>query len=316
MNLLIGSLSIGFILALLALGVYISFRIFAFPDLTVDGSFVLGAAVAARLILSGMPPLPATLLGALAGAVAGLATGVMNTRFKINGLLAGILAMTALYSVNLRIMGRSNLPLLNLHTFANQAGALALKLFGAKETSFLGWSVYTRDIVMLVMTAAFAVVAGIALFLFFRTRLGVAMRAAGGNALMMRALGANTDTMLVLGLAASNFLIALSGALLAQYQGFADVQMGVGMLVWGLAGVIMGGAIMRTQSPGCAIIGAIMGSVIFRLLVAVALRMGLNPNDLKLVTALFVLATLVLPSLMTRLTNRKMWVKTCLKHKT
>lgn len=305
MNLLIGSLTIGFILSLLALGVYISFRIFSFADLTADGSFVFGAAVTARLLAAGMQPASATLIGALAGGAAGLATGVMATRFKVNGLLAGILTMTALYSVNLHVMGRSNLPLLNLRTLSGQAETLAARMFGAKDIPLFGWSVNTHDLVMLSLTAAIAAAAGLVLFFFFRTRLGVAMRAAGDNAQMVRSLGGDTDRMLVLGLALSNGLIAFSGALLAQYQGFADVQMGIGMLVWGLAGVIIGGALVRTNSMGFAIAGAVMGSLLFRLLVAVALRWGLNPNDLKLVTALFVLATLVMPGALERFGRRR-----------
>lgn len=301
MSLLIGSLTIGFILALLGLGVYISFWIFSFPDMTADGSIVLGAAVAARLMVAGLDPLTATLIGMFAGALAGVITGVIHTVFKINNLLAGILTMTALYSVNLHVMGRSNLPLLNVRTLAKDAHALAERLFGAADVNLLGWNVNPLDITQLLLAAAVVALVALALYLFFRTQLGVAMRATGDNDQMVRALGGNTNALKILGLALSNALIALSGALLAQYQGFADVQMGIGMLVWGLASVIIGMALVRTNRLGFALVGAIMGSILFRLLVAIALRWGLNPNDLKLVTALFVLLTLVLPHLLGRL---------------
>lgn len=297
MSLLIGSLLIGFILSLLALGVYVSFRIFSFPDITADGSLTTGAAVASILLVSGWPPFVATLAGAASGVIAGALTGVLAMRFRINGLLAGILTMTALYSINLRIMGRSNLPLLNENTLATEADRFGQRLLGAQHTMVLGWEVGARDIALLMMIPALVILVAAVLFLFFRTNLGTAMRATGDNAQMIRALGSDDGNMVILGLALSNGLIGLSGALLAQYQGFADVQMGIGMVVWGLASVIIGEALVSTSSIGYAITGAIMGSLLFRLLVAVALRWGLNPNDLKLVTALFVFAALVLPKL-------------------
>ncbi len=298
MNLLLGSLTIGLILSLLAWGVYISFRIFSFPDMTADGSIVIGAAVAARLLTAGMPPLPATLLGASAGILAGLATGILHTRFKINGLLAGILVMTALYSVNLHIMGRSNLPLLSVRTMMTDVDALAEAASGGRvEFNLGGWPVARQDLAAFIASAAVtALMAGLLLW-FFRTRMGSAMRATGDNPQMIRALGGNTDRLMIIGLALSNGVIALSGALLAQYQGFADVQMGLGMLVWGLASVIIGESLMQSRRVAPAIIGAVMGSLLFRLLVAIALRWGLNPNDLKLITAIFVLAALILPKL-------------------
>jgi putative ABC transport system permease protein len=298
MNLLIGALTIGFILSLLALGVYISFRIFSFADLTTDGSITFGAAVAAVLIVNGRDPFLATLAAAGAGAAAGAVTGVLHTRFKIHGMLAGILVMTALYSVNLHVMGRSNVPLLGRRTVAAVAEGLATSLFGAPTVRCLGWEVAARDLaVLLAAVLAVALVCAL-IFVFFRTNLGTAMRATGDNPQMIRALGVDTGTMIVIGLALANALVALSGALLAQYQGFADVQMGIGMVVWGLASVIIGEALLRTRSLALTITGAVMGSVLFRLLVAIALRWGLDPNDLKLVTAAFVLAALVLPNLL------------------
>src|SRR5438270_9042568 len=297
-SLLIGALSIGFILSLLALGVYISFRIFDFPDITADGSITLGAAVAAVLLVRGWPPLPATLTACLAGMLAGSLTGLLAMRFKINRLLAGILTMTALYSINLRIMGRSNVPLMNENTLISQADRLGHRLFGSPNLTLLGWEVSARDAALMLIVPALILAVALVLFFFFRTNLGTAMRATGDNAQMIRALGSDDGLMVILGLALSNGLVAFSGALLAQYQGFADVQMGIGMVVWGLASVIIGEALVGTRQLGYAIAGSVMGSVLFRLLVAVALRWGLNPNDLKLITAAFVFVALILPRVM------------------
>ncbi len=298
MSLLIGALTIGFILSLLALGVYISFRIFDFPDITTEGSITLGAALTATLLVNGWSPLLATVMGFVAGAVAGSVTGILAMKFQINRLLAGILTMTALYSVNLRIMGRSNIPLLNEKTIVSLAESSGQRLLKVANVTLFGWEVNVRDLSLLLLVPLLIVVVCVLLFVFFRTNLGTAMRATGDNAQMIRALGADDRWMVILGLALSNGLIALSGAVLAQYQGFADVQMGIGMVVWGLASVIIGEALVGTRQLGFAITGAVMGSVLFRLLVAVALRWGLNPNDLKLITATFVFGALILPKLL------------------
>jgi putative ABC transport system permease protein len=298
MSLLIGALTIGFILALLALGVYISFRIFDFPDITAEGSITLGASVSAVLLVNHWGSAAATLMAPLAGAVAGAVTGILAMKFRINKLLAGIITMTALYSVNLRIMGRSNVPLMNENTLVSDAERMGHAVFGANALTIFGWEVGIRDAAVLVLVPLLIALVAVLLFVFFRTNLGTAMRATGDNAQMIRALGADDRVMVILGLALSNALIALSGALLAQFQGFADVQMGVGMVVWGLASVIIGEALVGTNQLGFAIIGAIMGSVLFRLLVAIALRWGLNPNDLKLITAAFVFVALILPKLL------------------
>ena len=304
MLLLIGAFTIGLILSLLALGVFISFRIFDFPDITADGSITLGAAVTAVLILAGVHPLAALVAAFAAGVAAGTTTGVLHTRFKINGLLSGILVMTALYSVNLRIMGKSNVPLLSERTLVTIAESAALRALGTSTVQVLGWDVSARDAAVLALAFAVAVAVSLALYLFFRTNIGTAMQAAGDNAQMIRALGVNVDNMIVLGLALSNGLIAFSGGLLAQYQGFADVQMGIGMVVWGLASIIIGEALVGVRALGFLITGALMGSVLFRLIVAVALRGGLDPNDLKLVTAGFVFLALVLPSFLRRMQRR------------
>ena len=301
MTLLVGSLIIGLILSILALGVFVSFRIFSIPDITTDGSITLGAAVAAVLLVKGVNPLAATAAGALSGAVAGAVTGVLHTQFKINSLLAGILVMTALYSINLHVMGRSNVPLMQATTLATQAGKAGERILGGRTIDILGWQVASADAAMLVVALVAAAGAGAAMFAFFRTRIGTAMRATGDNPQMIRALGSNVERNIILGLALSNGFVALSGALLAQCQGFADAQMGIGMIVWGLASVIIGEALTGSRSLGLTIIGAILGSLLFRLLVAIALRWGLNPNDLKLITALFVFAALVLPGLVSKL---------------
>jgi putative ABC transport system permease protein len=305
MTLLIGALTIGAILSLLALGVFVSFRVFDFPDITADGSITLGAAVTATLLVQGVDPFVATLAGCGCGAMAGMATGLIHTRFGINKLLSGILMMTALYSVNLHIMGRSNVPLLSGVSLATMAEQIGKTVFGGSSSIYLlGWEVQTRDVSILIGASAAAVVVGTLLYVFFRTNLGTAMQAAGENPQMIRALGVNVENMVVLGLMLANGLVALAGALLAQYQGFADVQMGIGMVVWGLASVIMGEALVGTRHIGFVITGAVMGSILFRLLVALALRGGLDPNDLKLVTALFVFLALVAPKLVARVTDR------------
>jgi putative ABC transport system permease protein len=296
MTLLIGSLTIGLILSLLAFGILISFRVVMFEDLTVDGSFTLGGALAAALIVAGFHPVPATIAGGLAGAVAGAVTAILHTKFGINRLLSGILVMTGLYSVNLRVMGKSNVPLLSRKTVMDTAEWLGQAFTsGESMIPIAGWEASPRDLGSLLLMGLIACSVGLLLFGFFRTNLGLAMQAVGDNSRMIRALGVNVERMTILALFIGNGLIGLSGALLAQYQGFADVQMGIGMLVWGVASVILGESLVGTRKVGFLITGAVMGSVLFRLLVAIALRWGLNPNDLKLITAVFVFAALVLP---------------------
>jgi putative ABC transport system permease protein len=305
MTLLLGAWTIGLILSLLALGVFISFRVFSFPDITADGSITLGAALAAVLLVHGTNPLIASAAGFCAGVLAGATTGILHTKFRINPLLSGILVMTALYSVNLHIMGRSNVPLLATATLATDVEQAATSLLhGATTVNLGGWDTSARDLAVLVLMFLTIGAVATALYAFFRTNVGTAMRATGQNPQMIRALGVDVSTMTIVGLALSNGLIALSGALLAQYQGFADVQMGIGMVVWGLASVIIGEALVGTQQLGLVIVGAVMGSVLFRLLVAIALRAGLNPNDLKLITAAFVFGALILPDLLSRLRKR------------
>lgn len=305
MNLLIGALTLGLLLAILAIGVYVSFRIFHIPDITAEGSITLGGAVAAVLITEGVGPVQATLAAALAGILAGVGTGLMAAKFKIQPLLAGILSMTALYSINLRVMGRSNLPLINQNTLSTYAETLGQNVFGGHgDLDILGWMVGVRDMSLLLGSFGVVIFVGLILYWFFHTQIGTAMRASGDNAQMMSALGVSVETLTIVGLGMSNGLVALSGALVAQYQGFADVQMGIGIIVLGLASVIIGEALVGSSSLGLLIVGAIMGSVLFRLLVAVALRWGLNPNDLKLITAVFVFFALVAPTLLRQIKAR------------
>ncbi|HEV7428545.1 MAG TPA: ABC transporter permease [Thermoanaerobaculia bacterium] len=298
MTLLLSAWTIGLILSLLALGIYISYRVFKFADITADGSITFGAAVAASMLTRGVHPLAASGAAFVAGALAGICTGVLHTRFKINQLLSGILVMTALYSINLHVMGSSNLPLLSATTLATYAQDLGRWISGHDSARLLGWPVSARDLGSLLLAAAIVLVIAVILWLFFKTNLGSAMRASGDNDQMIRALGVSVENMIVLGLAIANGLVAFAGALLAQYQGFADVQMGIGMIVWGLASVIIGRALIGSDSVGAALTGTIMGSVFFRLIIAMALRWGLNPNDLKLVTAIFVFGALVVPMAM------------------
>ncbi len=274
------SLEQGLAYSLLALGIVLSFRILAFPDLTVDGSFPLGAAVVARLIMEGIPPIYGILAAIGAGFVAGCCTGLLNTRLKINSLLAGILMMTVLYSLNLRIMGRSNIQLLTVETFLSPLENLGVNRFIPIIAFFLVVAVGTKALSDL----------------FFRTQLGFAMRATGDNEQMIRTLGVNTDHMTVLGLGMSNGMVSLCGALVAQDQGFSDVGMGIGMIVAGLASIIIGEALVGRRTVFRMTLAALVGSIIYKLIIAVGLRLGLAPTDLKLATGIMVILALGIPA--------------------
>jgi putative ABC transport system permease protein len=267
-----------------------------FTDITVDGSITLGASITALLMVNGWSPWMAAFIAFMAGGAAGMVTGLLHTRFRIQEILCGILMMTALYSINLRIMGRSNIPLLSVKSYS---GGMEKLLSGmtdsAAKINIAGWMVPVADIAFFITTALITILTGIVLYRFLLTHYGTALRAAGSNAQMVRAQGINHYTMIITGLGLSNGLVALSGSLLAQYQGFADVQMGIGMMVWGLASIIIGEALAGRSGIGIMITGTILGTILFRLLIAIALRWGLNPNDLKLVTAIFVFAALVAP---------------------
>jgi len=288
---LFGALEVGLVFALVALGVLISFRILRFPDLTVDGSFPLGAAVAATLISAGADPWSATLAATAAGAAAGLVTGWLSVKLRIMDLLASILTMIALYSVNLRIMGRPNVPLINEPT-----------LFTLLQPE--GMSDYLlRPLVLAVVVAA----AKLLLDGFFATERGLAMRAAGSNPRMARAQGVNTGRMVLGGMALSNGLVGLAGALFAQTQGGADISMGVGTIVIGLAAVIVGETLLPSRRLAWMTFAAVLGALVYRLVVAAALNsgwVGLQAQDLNLVTAVLVTAALVLPMARRRLSGR------------
>ncbi|MBL8799162.1 MAG: ABC transporter permease [Planctomycetia bacterium] len=312
MGLLLASWTMGLILALLALGVYVSFRVLRFSDITVDGSLTLGGAVSVVLLTAQVSPLLATPVAVLAGMLAGMVTGILHTKFKINQLLSGILVMTALYSINLRVMGKSNVALQGAPSLVGYVRNWTASLAGDADarTRLGSWEVAVADLLVLAGVLIFVAVIGVGLFAFFRTDLGTALRATGDNDQMCRALGVDVDRMMIAGLALANGLAALAGSLMAQQQGFADVQMGIGMVVWGLASVIMGEALVGGQHHlGLALVGAVMGSLLFRLLQALVLRAGLNPNDMKLITAVFLFAALVAPALLAGLKSRQTGAK-------
>jgi putative ABC transport system permease protein len=264
-----------------ALGIVITFRILAFPDLTGDGSFPLGAAVVARLIMEGVPPVYGILMAIIFGFLAGCCTGLLNTKLKINSLLAGILMMTILYSVNLRIMGRSNIQLLTVDTLLTPLENLDINRF------------------IPIIAFFFLVSLGIKFLtdMFLHTQIGFAMRATGDNEQMIRTLGVNTDNMTVLGLGISNAFVALSGALVAQDQGFSDVGMGIGMIVAGLASIIIGEALFGKKTVQRMTLAAIVGSIIYKFIISLGLRLGLAPTDLKMATGVMVILALGIPAL-------------------
>lgn len=273
------AIDLGLIYGLMALGVYLTFRVLDFPDLTVDGSFTAGAATAAVLIIGGWPPLLATAVSFFVGALAGLVTGLLHTKGQINPLLAGILTQIALYSVNLRIMGKANTPLLRETTLLSKMREQ--HLFGT-------WT----------SVAVFAAVTLTFMFLldwFLNTDLGLALQATGDNERMIRAQGVSTDFTKVLGLSLSNGLVGLAGALIAQYQGYADIGMGIGLIIAGLASVIIGQALITSRRFVFATFAVVLGSVLYRLVIQIALKVGLNPNDMKLISALLVVSALLLP---------------------
>jgi putative ABC transport system permease protein len=293
---LLSTWTFGLALALVALGVFVSYRLFSFPDITTDGSFTLGAVVAAVLLTAGVDPVLATLGGMAAGALAGCTTALLHAYLGIERLLAGILVTTALASVNLVVLGRSNVPLSGVSTLLSRAESV---LGPPLERAGISAAV-AGEAARLVVVLAIVALAIACLWIFFRTQLGTAMRAGGDTATMARALGRDTGGMTVAGLAIANALTALSGGLVAQYQGFADVQMGIGMVVWGMASVFLGAALVGPVRLGGALVATAAGSVTFRLLVAAALRAGLDPDWLKAATAAVVLAALIAPRFLSR----------------
>lgn len=280
----LGALELGFIYSLVALGVFISFRILRFPDLTVDGTFATGGAVAALMISQDFDPFLASLCAAMAGAFAGAITGWLNTKLGIMDLLASILMMTALYSINLRIMGGPNIPLIFNDT-----------VFTVTQSSMMADHLWRP-----VMLGLIVLLVWVLSNLYFSTRSGLAMRATGANLRMARAQGVATDRSVVGGMALSNGMVALGGALFAQSQGGADISMGIGTIVIGLAAVILGQSVIHARRFAVILLSVILGAIVYRFFIALALNsdfIGLKAQDLNLVTALLVTIALVLPKL-------------------
>lgn len=281
---LLNALSLGLIWSIMTMGVYITYRVLDVADLSVEGTITLGAAVCARLMDLGLNPYLSLLLCLAAGALAGLVTGLLHTKLRIPALLSGILTMIALYSVNLKIMGVANLPLLRIPTVFSMVGGL------------LGLS---KALATILLSGVLALGLAFALYWFFGTQIGSAIRATGNNPHMVRAQGVDTDTTLILGLMLSNALVAFSGGLIAQDQGFADVQMGIGAIVIGLASLIIGEVVLGQRHFMARLISLIIGAILYRLIIAMVLRMGMPADDLKLFTAITVALALSLPRLQT-----------------
>lgn len=289
-NLIISTIAQGLLWALLALGVFITFRILDVADLTVEGSFPMGAAISAVLIAMGVNPWLTVVIAGIGGMVAGAVTGWIHTKLKIPALLAGILTMIALYSVNLHIMGKANISLLRMDTVYSAIHSMGV----------------SNAVALTIIGVVVTVVVGLFLFWFFGTELGTSIRATGVNPQMIRAQGVNTDTMIVLGLLLSNGFVAVSGALIAQSQGFADIGMGVGTIVIGLASVIIGEVLFASSSVVrklfgnssfvLSLVAVVFGSIIYRIVIAAVLYLGMPPNDLKLFTAILVALALSLPT--------------------
>lgn len=282
-----GALEMGLIYSLVAIGVYLSFRVLQFPDLTVDGTFPLGAAVAAAAITSGVPPLLATLLAVVSGMMAGLTTAWLSTHLRMLNLLAGIIVMTALYSINLRVMGKPNIALLG------------------EETIFTG---ALEGISLLIPLGLISLASILLVHRFLKSSIGLGLRATGNNPRMARAQGVNDQRMIWLGLAMANGFVALAGALFAQINGFADVTLGVGTIIIGLAAVIIGEAILPIRSVLQALIACVVGALVYRILIAGALNVddfGLKASDLNLVTAFLVALAMLLPNLRQLIKGKK-----------
>jgi len=278
----LGALEIGLIFGLVALGVFLSFRVINFPDLTVDGSFPLGGAVAAALIVAGWNPFAATAVAIAAGALSGALTAWLNVHLRIMQLLASILVMIALYSVNLRVMGKPNVALISEPTVFSLVAIDGLPEYWLKPL-----------VLLVVVFAAKALLDG-----FLASEVGLAMRATGGNPRMARAQGISTDRQTIAGLALSNALVALAGALFVQTQGGADISMGIGTIVIGLAAVIIGETLLPARSLVLTTLACVLGAVLYRFFIAAALNtdfMGLKAQDLNLVTAVLVALALLVP---------------------
>lgn len=279
-DLAVSTIAQGLMWSILSLGVFLSFRVLDVPDMTCEGSFPLGGAIAATLITAGVSPLASLAAGAIGGLLAGVVSGILYTKLKIPAILAGILTMIALYSINLHIMGKANISLLRTDTVFS----LTQKALGVSQ----GMAAFLLPTILVILIVG-------AIYWFFGTELGMCIRATGFNVQMMRAQGVNTDTMIIVGLFISNALIGLCGAVVAQNNGFADVGMGIGTIVIGLASVIIGEVILGVSTFKESLIAVILGSVLYRIVIAVVLFMGMPPNDLKLFTAVLVMIALAMP---------------------
>lgn len=290
-----GALSQGVLWGLMALGVYITYRILDIADLTVDGSFATGGAVCAVCVVNGVDPILALLLATIAGAVAGFVTGFLHTKCEIPAILAGILTQIGLYSINLRIMGRSNTPLLKSDTLFKNISEMT----GLSST----WTALIIGIIVSVVIVAI-------LYWYFGTEIGSAIRATGNNEQMVRALGVNTSVTKILGLMIGNALISLSGALVTQSQGYADIKMGIGAIVIGLASIVIGEVIFGQKGNfAFRLTSIIVGSIIYRIIVVIVLQMGMNTDDLKLLTAILVAIALSVPVLISKRNQVAMYKK-------
>ncbi|MDD3401325.1 MAG: ABC transporter permease [Eubacteriales bacterium] len=289
LNEFLSAISLGLLWTLMTFGVYFSYRILDIADLTAEGSLTMGAAIAAICIVNGVNPFVALLLALIGGMLAGLVTGLLHTVLKIPALLSGILTMIALWSINLRIMGKANIPLLRVDTVFS---------------IFSDLTGISKNYSVLIIGFLFVVAAGLIIYRFLGTEIGCALRATGCNGGMARAQGVNTDLMKILGLMIGNGLIALSGGLIAQSQAFADIQMGTGAIVIGLASLIIGEVLFGRSTVSKAMIAVVAGSVIYRLIIALVLKLGMPANDLKLFTAITVAICLWLPSIRSKLAQR------------
>ena len=281
MAIVVSALSQGLLWSVLAVGVYLSYRFLNISDLTSEGSFTLGAAVCASNIVRGMDPLLSCILALIAGALAGLVTGVLHTKFKMPSLLAGILSMTGLYSINLRIMGKANIPLTQSVTLLTKLKNVLGLTRDRDAAIYLGLIVIVILIVLLVW--------------FFNTEFGFSVVATGNNDKMIRANGVDSDKTIIAGLMLSNALIALSGSLVAQYNGYADVMMGIGAIVVGLASVIIGEVLFKDKYFAVCLIGVVVGSIIYRLIVTFVVNTNfISANDMKLFTAIVVAVAIII----------------------
>jgi putative tryptophan/tyrosine transport system permease protein len=288
---LISSVSDAVAYVLVAIGVFITLRVLGFPDLTVDGSFVTGGSIAAVLIAAGHNPFLATLAALIGGFACGAITGLLNTKLRVTALLAGVLMMVGLYSINLVIMGKPNTPLIRSITIFDMVAGF--------------WGTTKSAMLVIYVLAAITLLTALALNWFLHTEVGLALRASGDNEQMLRSIGCDTDKNILIGCALSNGLIALGGALVAQRQGFCDVNMGIGIIVMGLACVILGEALFYPRRVATMLLAAIVGTFLYRLIIVVVLWLGLPPGLLKLMTACLVVLALAVPFIQKKI--RREW---------